>query len=206
MIVHQRPCIDRCPRFLSQCSESSHKISSIPLVMDNPPLFNASNDHVVQGPWTIESCLPRHNFLPQYSLSVFQSGCDYCPCGSGKKIQKMLLLIRAPLTSESLPLLATAIEVDEHLHRCLVYIDLNMVRVGVVKHPAEWADSDYREIQKPPERYAIIDLPGLSELSGFTEVAHFQQVHRQWVEETLTREMVVRDERWSEAIAVGLIR
>ena len=30
---------------------------------------------------------------------------------------------------------ATAIEADEHLHRCLVYIDLNMVRAGVVNHP-----------------------------------------------------------------------
>jgi hypothetical protein len=24
---------------------------------------------------------------------------------------------------------------DEHLHRCLVYVDLNMVRAGVVSHP-----------------------------------------------------------------------
>src|SRR5919106_6595641 len=71
MIAHQRPCIDRGSGLLSQCSESSHKISSIRLVIDNPPLFNASNHHVVQGPWTIESCLPRHTFLPPYSLSVF---------------------------------------------------------------------------------------------------------------------------------------
>ena len=33
---------------------------------------------------------------------------------------------------------ATAIAVDEHLHRCLVYIDLNMVRAGVVKQPLDW--------------------------------------------------------------------
>ena len=33
---------------------------------------------------------------------------------------------------------ATAIESGAHLHRCVVYIDLNMVRAGVVKHPAEW--------------------------------------------------------------------
>jgi len=46
---------------------------------------------------------------------------------------------------------ATAIEVDAQLHRCLVYIDLNMVRAGVVNHPAEWAYSGYREIQEPPE-------------------------------------------------------
>ncbi|CAB1080953.1 Transposase and inactivated derivatives [Olavius algarvensis Delta 1 endosymbiont] len=30
---------------------------------------------------------------------------------------------------------ATAIETGEHLLRCLVYIDLNMVRAGVVDHP-----------------------------------------------------------------------
>src|SRR5262245_4749237 len=35
---------------------------------------------------------------------------------------------------------ATAIEADDHLRRCLVYIDLNMVRAGVVGHPAEWLD------------------------------------------------------------------
>ncbi len=98
---------------------------------------------------------------------------------------------------------ATAIEVDEHLHRCLVYIDLNMVRAGVVKHPAEWAHSGYREIQEPPERYAIIDLRELSALCGFREVADFQQAHSQWVGDALTRKMVVREDRWSEAIAVG---
>ena len=32
---------------------------------------------------------------------------------------------------------ATAIEADEHLHRCLVYVDLNMVRAGVVRHPSQ---------------------------------------------------------------------
>lgn len=98
---------------------------------------------------------------------------------------------------------ATAIEADEHLHRCLVYIDLNMVRARVVQHPSEWAQSGYREIQKPPERYGIIDLRGLSALCGFGEVADFQQAHRQWVEEALMRGMAVRDDRWSEAIAVG---
>jgi putative transposase len=98
---------------------------------------------------------------------------------------------------------ATAIEGDEHLHRCLVYIDLYMVRAGVINHPVKWAHSGYHEIQKPPERYAIIDLQGLSGLCGFAEVADFQQAHRQWVEEALSHEMAVRDERWSEAIAVG---
>jgi REP element-mobilizing transposase RayT len=45
---------------------------------------------------------------------------------------------------------ATAIETDEHLDRCFVYIDLNMVRAGVVDHPVKWVNSGYHEIQQPP--------------------------------------------------------
>ena len=33
---------------------------------------------------------------------------------------------------------ATAVETDRHLVQCLVYVDLNMVRAGVVKHPVAW--------------------------------------------------------------------
>ena len=34
---------------------------------------------------------------------------------------------------------ATAIDTDDHLVLCLVYIDLNMVRTGVVQHPRGWS-------------------------------------------------------------------
>jgi REP element-mobilizing transposase RayT len=98
---------------------------------------------------------------------------------------------------------ATAIEGDGHLHRCIAYIDLNMVRAGVVRHPAAWVNGGYREIQRPPQRYALIDLDYLSTVCGFASVGAFQQAHRQWVEEALVRNERRRDERWSEAIAVG---
>jgi putative transposase len=98
---------------------------------------------------------------------------------------------------------ATAIEIDEHLHRCLVYIDLNMVRAGAVNHPGQWKESGFCEIQEPPKRYAIIDLRALSELCGFEELADFQRAQRQWIEEALEGAPAVRDDRWSEAIAVG---
>ena len=52
---------------------------------------------------------------------------------------------------------ATAVETNEHLAKCLVYIDLNMVRAGVVKHPSEYRMSGFNEIQNPPKRYAVID-------------------------------------------------
>jgi len=97
---------------------------------------------------------------------------------------------------------ATAIQADEHLHRCLVYIDLNMVRAGVVNHPTQWKHSGYREIQERPERYTVIDLAELTALCGFAEVGDFQRAHQQWVEEALMVK-AMRDNRWSEAIAVG---
>jgi putative transposase len=98
---------------------------------------------------------------------------------------------------------ATAIETDEHLHRCLVYIDLNMVRAGVVDHPVKWEHSGYQEIQQPPKRYAVIDLPGLVALCGVSKLADFQQAHCQWIEAALHGDLVVRDARWSEAVAVS---
>ena len=98
---------------------------------------------------------------------------------------------------------ATAIETGEHLHRCLVYIALNMVRAAVVSHPVEWAQSGYREIQRPPDRYAVIDLIGLSELCGFADIREFRNTHRQWIEQALENGLGSRDDRWSEAIAIG---
>ena len=98
---------------------------------------------------------------------------------------------------------ATAIEADEHLYRCLAYIDLNMVRARAVKHPGDWEHSGYREIQKPPERYAVVDLRELTALCGFANLENFQRAHRQWVEQALEVGPTLRDDRWSEAIAVG---
>jgi putative transposase len=98
---------------------------------------------------------------------------------------------------------ATAVEGDEHLHRCLIYIDLNMVRAGVVKHPQGWPHGGYREIQDPPQRYALIELEELGKLCGFPDVASFQHAHRRWVAEALASGASKRNECWSEALAVG---
>jgi putative transposase len=78
-----------------------------------------------------------------------------------------------------------------------------MVRAGAVNHPGQWNESGFCEIQEPPKRYAIIDLRVLSELCGFAEVGDFQKAHRQWVEQALATKPGVRDDRWTEAIAVG---
>jgi len=48
---------------------------------------------------------------------------------------------------------ATAVQADSHLVQCMVYIDLNMVRAGVVPHPSEWPFCGYHEILNTRQRY-----------------------------------------------------
>lgn len=47
---------------------------------------------------------------------------------------------------------ATAVQSGEHLARCVAYIDLNMVRAGVVAHPSQWEVGGYHEIQRARKR------------------------------------------------------
>lgn len=44
---------------------------------------------------------------------------------------------------------------------------------------------------------------GVTELGGFADVRDFQRAHRHWVEQGLENGLAARDNRWSEAIAVG---
>jgi putative transposase len=57
---------------------------------------------------------------------------------------------------------ATAVENNRHLRQCIAYIDMNMVRAGVVDHPEKWACYGYNEIQNPRARKGIIDFDRLS--------------------------------------------
>ena len=98
---------------------------------------------------------------------------------------------------------ATAVETNKHLAQCSVYIDLNMVRAGVVKHPSEWPFCGYHEIQKPKERYALIDYRGLKETFGFREIDEFTESYRGWIDDELTKVRRFRDPKWTESIAVG---
>jgi putative transposase len=93
---------------------------------------------------------------------------------------------------------ATAVEKGDHLMRCLVYIDLNMVRSGVVKHPTEWAYGGYVEIQNPPLRYGSINRAKLIECCGFGSEAELRANHREWVEEALKSGDPSRRPEWTE--------
>ncbi|MDZ4730446.1 MAG: transposase, partial [Xanthomonadales bacterium] len=98
---------------------------------------------------------------------------------------------------------ATAVSTDRHLIQCLVYLDLNMVRAGVVNHPSQWKVSGFHEIQSPPQRYKIINHQALLELTNQSNLEVLQAAHLNWVTHCLLNEKPVRQPRWTDSIAVG---
>jgi putative transposase len=97
---------------------------------------------------------------------------------------------------------ATAVDTDGHLARCLVYIDLNMVRAGVVEHPQHWEEAGYHEIQRPRRNHRIIDRATLSDLLAVSEEM-LANVHEEWVRSELASRDLARVPEWSTAVAVG---
>ena len=98
---------------------------------------------------------------------------------------------------------ATAIQTNEHLEKCMVYIDLNMVRAGVVKHPSKYKVCGFNEIQEPPRRYSVIDRQALLNLFSIHDRKRFRREHLHWVESELATDRNKRNEIWSESVAVG---
>ncbi|WP_225911482.1 transposase [Desulfuromonas versatilis] len=98
---------------------------------------------------------------------------------------------------------ATAIESGPHLTRCLTYIDLNMVRAGVVKHPAEWPHGGYQEVYGTRRRNTVLDLDALLDALELSSVSQLREVYRDWIDEALLTEDGLREEHWTRSIAVG---
>ncbi len=96
---------------------------------------------------------------------------------------------------------ATAVQSDHHLIRCLVYIDLNMVRAGVAQHPRDWEVAGYHEIQHPCIRKGIIDHDSLRRITGQSTVDEMRRFHSKCVIEELKRSR--RDSAWTESVGVG---
>ena len=98
---------------------------------------------------------------------------------------------------------ATAIETGKHLLRCIVYVDLNMVRAGAVSHPEQWPHGGYNEIQHPRRKNILINYEALGRLAGYNDFESFQAAHGQWVRSILEKEKLKREERWTQSIATG---
>lgn len=80
---------------------------------------------------------------------------------------------------------------------------LNMVRAGVVGHPGDWDVCGYREIQHPPQRYAVIDRLALCDLLGITHDAVLREQHAGWIETALASGEYAHEPCWTQSLAVG---
>ena len=98
---------------------------------------------------------------------------------------------------------ATVIEDGCHLWNCMYYIDLNMVRAGVVDHPAQWRWCGYQEISIRRERYRILDLRELVGTAAMSDLRAFNAWYETGLNETLRTASGQREPHWTESIAVG---
>ena len=98
---------------------------------------------------------------------------------------------------------STLIQDGKHLGKCLFYIDLNMVRAGVVGHPAEWDSCGYREFYNPKSKFRIINMERLLDALSVDDIEQFRKWHTFTIEEILERENIRREAFWSKAYAVG---
>ena len=104
---------------------------------------------------------------------------------------------------------ATAIEDGAQFAQCLTYIDMNMVRAGVVAHPREWPFCGYQELLReaaaPHERRRgfLVDSPKLMEITGAPDVRALLAMRSEWIEVAVRKGNFERDPIWTESVAVG---
>jgi putative transposase len=97
----------------------------------------------------------------------------------------------------------TLVESGHHLSRCLLYVDLNMVRARVCDHPEEWVGGAFREHLNPRHRYRVIALDRLLAVLGMADHAQFVSWYTATIREQLEAGYHVRKPFWSSVLAVG---
>lgn len=100
---------------------------------------------------------------------------------------------------------ATLVEDGQYLWQCLCYVELNMVRCGVVRHPSEWEWNGYREIIGARKRYRVIDAERLCWRLGAENLCEVRKNLDESLRERIARGQFQREARWTESLAVGSV-
>ena len=98
---------------------------------------------------------------------------------------------------------ATIVDTNTQLRECMLYVDLNMVRAGVVAHPEEWIYGGYYHIHCKKRRMALVDEQLAQSYLGFNKMESFKKEYLFWINHALQRENLNRDKKWTESVAVG---
>ena len=70
---------------------------------------------------------------------------------------------------------STMVDTGSYLFECLKYIELNIVRCGVVKHPSQWQWSGYSELMGLRKRWRLLDVQRLLMLLGTDDLLGFRK-------------------------------
>ena len=91
----------------------------------------------------------------------------------------------------------------DYLWQCLKYVELNMVRCGVVDHPRDWEWSGYRELMGGRRRNRLLNEPKLLQLLGNPSREEFRKHLDYALLEAITKDQAKHQEKWTESLAVG---
>jgi putative transposase len=97
----------------------------------------------------------------------------------------------------------TAIQTKDHLLRCMVYMDMNMIRAREVEHPSQWRCSGYYESLYPNKRGRRIDQLSLRKLMQCQTNETLQGIRDAMIHRKLRAADSAREPYWSQSIAVG---
>lgn len=97
----------------------------------------------------------------------------------------------------------TMIDSGDYLWNCMKYIDLNMVRAGIVSHPSDWDWCGYRELMGIRKRYCLINMDLVLAQYQETNIDDFRSNYAFAIQDAINRQELRRDPAWTESIAVG---
>jgi putative transposase len=100
---------------------------------------------------------------------------------------------------------ATLVEDGQYLWRCLCYIELNMVRCGVVAHPCDWSWVGYHEIMGQRQRYRLVDVERLRWRLRAGNLDELRKNLAASLAEKIARDDRKREPCWTESLAVGSV-
>ena len=98
---------------------------------------------------------------------------------------------------------ATAVAKADYLSQCMDYIDMNMVRAGVVNHPEEYPFCGYYELMSGKKRYRIIANNKLAEVLGAASPEELPTMRQRSIKNIIKKGNLKRHGKWTESIAVG---
>ncbi len=98
---------------------------------------------------------------------------------------------------------ATMVDSGEYLWQCVKYVELNMVRCGVVRHPREWRWSGYSELMGWRRRNRLLDLDKMLWLLRASQADEFRLQLNWALEEAIAKDQLKREEKWTSSLAVG---